>query len=61
MNAEAVHIVPVADSAPHRDDGTPCWCRPRLERVGDDGLVVIHHSADGRELVEEEDLEEESG
>jgi hypothetical protein len=44
---ERVHVIPINDSAPHRDDGTPCWCQPR-EETG----VVIHHSADGRELIE---------
>jgi hypothetical protein len=49
-----IHIVPVNDLRPHNDRGDSCWCQPFCE-VDLDGIFVmlIHHSADGRELVEQ--------
>jgi len=48
-----VHVVPIDDLEPHVD-ARDCWCHPTLVREPDaDRAVVIHHSADGRELIEE--------
>ena len=44
---DGFHIVPVNDSAPHRDNAG-CWCQP-TRQFGD---VWVHHSADGREIEE---------
>lgn len=51
-----VHVLPVKDLRPHEETRT-CWCHPCVEEVdanrpGFVGIVVIHHSLDGRELVE---------
>lgn len=43
-----IHVLPVKDLRPH-DEVRQCWCRPRLELIGGDGAIVVHHSADGRE------------
>lgn len=50
-----VHVMPVEDLREHveRDD---CWCRPLVLRSEDSDRVVIHHSEDGRELVERHGL-----
>jgi len=52
LEASAIiwHVVPVNDSAPHRD--IDCWCEPTPSR--EEPRVLVHHSADGRELVEKE-------
>ena len=42
------HILPVADLKLHQDS-TLCWCKPQI-----DGNAIIHNSADGRELFEDE-------
>lgn len=48
-----VHVLPVDDLREH-EQSIACWCVPRLERVDEStALVVVHRSADGRELVEE--------
>lgn len=53
------HVVPINDLREHAEtlDGI-CWCLPRMERppIGV-GLIYIHNSADGRELDEDPDLE----
>ena len=46
-----IHVLPVNDLREHVES-EDCWCHPRIERVGDDGWLVVHNSADGRELVE---------
>ena len=45
-----VHVIPIADLRDH-DETRACWCVPAVivELYGD---VVVHHAADGRELVE---------
>jgi hypothetical protein len=48
-----IHVLPVDDLRPHVET-RDCWCRPRVEQ--DPHMVialVIHESADGRELVEQ--------
>lgn len=55
MSEPEVHVLPIGDLREH-SDSRACWCRPRLELVGDDeddsSVVVVHFAADGRELVE---------
>lgn len=41
------HVYPTDDLLPHKTDGTPCPCNPRI-----DGDLVIHNSWDGREQNE---------
>jgi hypothetical protein len=52
------HIYPVADLREHVEGAEvrECWCEPKLETVGR-GLLVVHNSMDGRELVEEHGLQ----
>lgn len=45
-----VHVLPIHDLRAHQE-ARNCWCQPRVEAVGP-GVVVIHQSADGRELIE---------
>lgn len=47
-----LHIVPVNDLREHDEQTEACWCQPRLEREGRT-IIVVHQSADGRELVEQ--------
>ena len=46
-----VHVIPLNDLREH-DDSQWCWCMPKVEIQDDGRAVVIHNSADGRELVE---------
>ena len=46
-----VHILPLGDLYIHRET-RECWCRPTLTQEPDASVVITHHSADGRELVE---------
>ena len=46
-----VHVSPVDDVMPHICPADECWCGPRVE-LADGATVVVHASADGRELVE---------
>jgi len=65
-NPADVHVLPVNDLREH-DETRTCWCRPRIE-IEEDFLtalvgqspgsferrvLVVHHSLDGRELVEQ--------
>ncbi len=46
-----IHVHPKNDLREHvmaRD----CWCQPRCQQEGN-GVIVVHQSADGRELIEE--------
>jgi hypothetical protein len=48
-----VHVLPINDLRDHEETRL-CWCIPVL--IGEDDIpdmVVVHHSIDGRELVEE--------
>jgi hypothetical protein len=47
-----VHVVPVNDLR-ERASRRDCWCQPRLIREAGAAVVVVHQSADGRELVEQ--------
>lgn len=49
-----LHVLPVDDLREHQNVVTvdeDCWCNPRWEFV-DGGVVVVHNSADGREIKE---------
>jgi hypothetical protein len=47
---EGQHIMPVDDLVPHTRS-LACPCRP--SRDPEESRVIIHHSADGREHVED--------
>lgn len=42
-----VHVVPVDDLRDH-EFSEDCWCNPRIE----EDVVIVHSSADERELYE---------
>jgi hypothetical protein len=46
-----VHVLPVDDLREH-EPTRACWCAPTVTQEEDADAVVVHHSADGRELVE---------
>lgn len=48
---DVVHIEPLNDLEPHDTVTRFCKCQPRVERDGL-GILVIHNSYDGRELLE---------
>jgi len=47
------HVLPIEDLRDH-DESLRCWCQPRLEHIEEvpQARIVVHNSADGRELVE---------
>ncbi len=45
-----IHVLPINDEREH-EESTTCWCNPRIETEGE--LLVIHNSADCRELIEQ--------
>lgn len=47
------HVIPVADLKDH-EDSQNCWCKPEIEKVRGGGVMVSHHSLDGREFYEKE-------
>ena len=51
-----VHVFPVNDIIEHNTDTDDCVCGPTVEPVmyddGSCGLVIVHHSLDGREANE---------
>jgi hypothetical protein len=47
-----VHVYPLNDEIEHDTDGDDCLCTPDIEEVEGGGIVVIHHSLDGREATE---------
>lgn len=59
-----IHVYPVNDLREH-EQTRECWCQPTpirglaTDRLphGRDDIVVVHHSADGRELVEQHGLQ----
>lgn len=54
MNPD-IHVLPVHDLREHvksRD----CWCAPDLQRESGT-VIVVHRSADGRELIERHGLQ----
>jgi len=44
-----IHVLPIDDIIQHIEIGTGCWCTPSIE---EDGMLVVHNSADGREYKE---------
>lgn len=46
-----IHVIPNNDWIEHKEEGTTCVCEPRLE-IENGEMIVIHNSADGRELHE---------
>lgn len=47
-----IHILPINDEMEHEEEGTACRCDPKL--ITDEAeLIVVHNSADGRELIEQ--------
>lgn len=48
-----IHILPEGDLRPHQET-RGCWCVPDLQVVEQTRTVlVLHHAADGRELIED--------
>ncbi len=48
-----IHIYPINDEREHEiGDTTTCWCDPKLD-LEQPEMLVIHNSADGRELIEQ--------
>ncbi len=54
-DSENVHVLPVDDLREHVETAQ-CWCNPKCSKVetfaGGWGYVIVHNSADGRELAE---------
>jgi hypothetical protein len=55
LDVRPVHVIPVNDMREH-DEQPGCWCEPRVEAEGE-GVVIIHNSMDGRELIERHGLQ----
>ena len=54
---EFIHVLPVNDLRPHVEEGaTQCWCKPDTAEY-ETCYLVVHHSADGRELIEQHGLQ----
>lgn len=52
-----IHILPEGDLHPHQE-ARDCWCVPDLQVVEQTGTVlVLHHAADGRQLIEEHGIQ----
>jgi hypothetical protein len=47
-----VHVYPVNDLVEHETGGDDCVCGPDVEFVDGGGILISHHSLDGRELTE---------
>ena len=45
------HVLPLDDLFTH-DEHRGCWCHPTVQEVWVGSVVVVHHSADGREVFE---------
>ena len=50
-HSNAKHVWPPNDVRQHIFS-SGCWCQPMTNVVGDT-TIIVHNSADGRELVEE--------
>lgn len=54
-----MHAYPVADEREHDLEGTGCWCEPKVMWSDPDTgeafpeALIVHNSADGRELIEQ--------
>jgi hypothetical protein len=49
-----IHVTPLKDLVEHAET-RDCPCHPRIlvDDVAEGDAVVVHHAADGRELIEE--------
>ena len=47
-----IHVLPVNDLKPHEESGVGCPCKPRIEVVGAD-LIIVHNAWDNREVFEQ--------
>ena len=45
-----INVLPINDLRDH-EEATSCWCHPRLILDAPE-IIAVHHSADGRELLE---------
>ena len=54
-----VHVHPVRDLREHDLTSRTCWCRPTVTLLASrpGRALVVHQSADGRELVEQHGLQ----
>lgn len=51
---EDMHVAPINDLREHDLASRDCWCKPSLlQEHPTHAVVVVHNSADGRELVEQ--------
>lgn len=54
-----MHVSPIRDEREHVLEGTQCWCHPEVlwndPETGEPftEALVVHNSADGRELIEQ--------
>lgn len=52
-----IHVLPEKDLHPHHET-RDCWCVPDLKVIETTRTVlVLHHAADGRELIEEHGIQ----
>jgi hypothetical protein len=54
--AKRIAIIPTNDLQPHIPGDYRCWCEPTFGREND-WLLIVHNSADGRELIERHGLQ----
>jgi len=51
------HVLPINDAIAH-DETRGCWCQPWCEQIFEEdwrtATLVVHRSADGRELSEDD-------
>lgn len=47
------HIAPLEDLKKHILVGCTCWCEPKENLINDTQTIVVHNSADGREILEQ--------
>ena len=52
MSERDIHVSPINDLVDHVDD-EDCWCEPKIETFTDGRRVIVHNSADSRELIEQ--------
>ncbi len=58
MSDPDVHVIPIGDIYEHQES-RECWCQPKVTANKQDVLqqpIIVHNSADGRELVEQHGL-----
>lgn len=51
-----IHVIPLNDMRDHQESAD-CWCAPRAQTFDGGGMVFVHNSMDGRELVERHGLQ----